>query len=305
MGNPSAKSRVWSPKWLFASRPSPVAVNALASVVSRSVIHRSAPPMSWYRRLHESPRYAPMPSIEVFKSGTGTDGSKSASFRLCNPIRPFVKPWNTPPVAAPKADSSSAFTPKLAALVPNVYCRNGPQRSNALFGTDSMTRCHPYLCAAPKLLAGVKHHTVIAFATDSCRMFAAARSHSLRNRSPRCAASYINPPPIVTACSNPSFHRNAGSAIRRPMNALDTAVGVLLDTSLTIEGRTSTLMNRTSCDDETMPISMAMRIAAGSVVKLLNHSCITALIASLSYISPRGWRVVRKFASPSSSSPSS
>ena len=115
MGNPSAKSRVWSPKWLFASRPSPVAVNALASVVSRSVIHRSAPPMSWYRRLHESPRYAPMPSIEVFKSGTGTDGSKSASFRLCNPIRPFVKPWNTPPVAAPKADSSSAFTPKLAA----------------------------------------------------------------------------------------------------------------------------------------------------------------------------------------------
>jgi hypothetical protein len=58
-------------------------------------------------------------------------------------------------------------------------------------------------------------------------------------------------------------------------------------------------MNRTSCDDDTMPISIAMRIAAGSVVSVLNHSCITALMASRSYISPRGARVVRKLESPS------
>ena len=47
MGRPSAKSLVWSPKWLFASLPRPVAVMAYMSVVRRSVIQRSAPPMSW------------------------------------------------------------------------------------------------------------------------------------------------------------------------------------------------------------------------------------------------------------------
>ena len=83
------------------------------------------------------------------------------------------------------------------------------------------------------------------------------------------------------------------------MNARDTAVGVERDTRRTTEGRTSTDMNRTSCDDDTMPISIAMRIAAGSVVSVLNHSCITALMASRSYISPRGARVVRKLESPS------
>jgi len=113
------------------------------------------------------------------------------------------------------------------------------------------------------------------------------------------------PPPMVTACSNPSFHKNAGSAMRRPTKARDTAVGVERDTARTTDGRTSTDMNRTSCEELTMPISTAMRIAAGSDVRVLNHSCITALMASRSYISPSGARVVRKFESPSSSSPSS
>ena len=48
-----------------------------------------------------------------------------------------------------------------------------------------------------------------------------------------------------------------------------------------------------------MPISTAIRIAAGSEVSVLNHSPITALMASRSYISPRGARVVRKLESPS------
>merc|ERR1719218_193278 len=88
--------------------------------------------------------------------------------------------------------------------------RGRPQRSNALLGMESMTRCKPYLCAAPNERAGVRHHTVIAFATESCRTLDAAKSHSALRRSPRCAASYAIPPPIVIACSNPSFHRNAG-----------------------------------------------------------------------------------------------
>merc|ERR1719454_781391 len=304
-GRPSANRRVWSPSWELARRPRPVAVIADASVVRRSVIHRSAPPMSWYRRLHDNPRYAPMPSTDVLRSGTGTAGSKSASLRLCRPTSALFRPWNTPPVAAPSALSSSSFTPNDAARVPIVYWRSGPQRSNALLGIESMTRCHPYLCAAPNERAGVRHHTVIAFATESCRTLDAAKSHSALRRSPRCAASYAMPPPMVIACSKPSFHRNAGSAMRRPMNARDTAVGVERDTRRTTEGRTSTDMNRTSCDDDTMPILIAMRIAAGSVVSVLSHSCITALMASRSYISPRGARVVRKLESPSSSSPSS
>ena len=240
-----------------------------------------------------------MPSTDVLRSGTGTAGSKSASLRLCRPTSALFRPWNTPPVAAPSALSSSAFTPNDAARVPMVYWRSGPQRSNALLGIESMTRCQPYLCAAPNERAGVRHHTVIAFAIESCRTLDAAKSHSALRRSPRCAASYAIPPPMVTTCSKPSFHRNAGSAMRRPMNARETAVGVERDTRRTTEGRTSTDMNRTSCDDDTMPISIAMRIAAGSVVRVLNHSCITALMASRSYISPRGARVVRKFESPS------
>ena len=67
--------------------------------------------------------------------------------------------------------------------------------------------------------------------------------------------------------------------MRRPMNALDTGRGVERDTARTTDGRMSTDMNRTSCEEDTMPISIAMRMAAGRVVRVLNHSSMMALMA--------------------------
>mmetsp|Transcript_12793 Transcript_12793/g.45986 ORF Transcript_12793/g.45986 Transcript_12793/m.45986 type:complete len:242 (+) Transcript_12793:613-1338(+) len=240
--------------------------------------------------------------MDVFRSGTGNAGSNPSPRVDTNAL---LTPWNNPPVIAPRADSSVAFFATDAARMPMVYCLRGPHLSNALFGIESITRCHPNLCCAPNDRVGVRHQTVIAFASDSCMTFAAAKSHSSLRRSPLCAASYVIAPPIVTTCSNPSFHRNAGSAMRRPTNARLTDDGVLLLTARTMLGRTSTDMNLTSCIDDTMPISIAMRIAYGTSVSVRNHSWSTALMASRSYVSPMGDRVVRKESSPPSSSPSS
>mmetsp|Transcript_5869 Transcript_5869/g.14911 ORF Transcript_5869/g.14911 Transcript_5869/m.14911 type:complete len:208 (-) Transcript_5869:735-1358(-) len=206
---------------------------------------------------------------------------------------------------APSAASSPDLASTEPARVARVYWRRGPHLSNALLGIASIARCHPNLCTAPKERVGARHHTTMALATDSCKMLAAARSHSALRRSPRCAASYITAPAMVTVCSKPSFQRNAGSAMRRPTNARDTAAGATRLTARTADGRTSTDMKRTSCPLLTMPISIAMRIAAGTSPSVLNHSDITALIASRSYDSATGSRVVRKLLSPSSSSPSS
>mmetsp|Transcript_22441 Transcript_22441/g.36200 ORF Transcript_22441/g.36200 Transcript_22441/m.36200 type:complete len:224 (-) Transcript_22441:779-1450(-) len=220
-----------------------------------------------------------MPSIDVLRSGTGMDGSKSSPSRLlCIPTNAVVAKWNTPPVMAPSAESSAALATKEAPRIPMLYWRKGPHLSKALLGIASIARCQPNLCATPNERDGVRHHTVIALASESCSTFAAARSHSALRLSPRCAASYITAPPIVTVCSNAIFHRKAGSAMSRPTNARD-AQGVQRDTARTMEGRTSTDMNRTSCEEETMPISIAMRMAAGTSPSVLNHSSSTALTA--------------------------
>ena len=222
-----------------------------------------------------------MPRTDVLRSGTGTAGSnRPRRLFLCEPTRALFRPWNTPPVAAPSALSSSAFTPTDAARMPIVYWRSGPQRSNALLGMESITRCQPYLCArqsyerargeAPHRhrvrdgeLQDVGRRQIplrleaVASVRRLVHQSAADGDRLLKAQLPQKRGIRHEPP------DERARHRGGRRARHRAHHG----------------GRTSTDMNRTSCDEDTMPISIAMRIAAGSVVSVLNHSCITALMS--------------------------
>mmetsp|Transcript_6876 Transcript_6876/g.27644 ORF Transcript_6876/g.27644 Transcript_6876/m.27644 type:complete len:290 (-) Transcript_6876:762-1631(-) len=277
MGRPNANNRVGSPSWLLMTRPNAVADTEDANDVRCSVIHRSAPPRSWYLKLHEMPRKAPMPRAEVLRSGTGIAGSHCSPFLfLCKANNPELMAENAPPVNTPTADNSAALVTTLNPRVALVYWRKGPARSNALFGMVAMNFWKPFVADDPKDRTGVQHQTVKAFARDNCMMLLSARSHSDFKRSPRWATSYIVAAPIVTTCSNASLYKNAGSAMRRPTKARENACGVPRETARTTLGRTLTLMKRTRAREDTMPISTAMRIPPGSDSMVLNHSDKTA-----------------------------
>lgn len=277
MGRPKAKRRVGSPIWLLTMRPSAVADTEDANDVRCSVIHRSAPPRSWYLKLQEIPRKAPIPSADVLKSGTGSAGSHRSPFDfLCMANNPELMAENAPPVNAPTADSSAALVSTLNPRVALVYCRSGPARSKALFGMVAMNFWNPFVAEDPNERTGVTHHTVKALARDNCMTLLSAKSHSDLRRSPRWATSYMVAALIVTTCSKASLYKKAGSAMSLPTKARENACGVHRETARTTLGRTFTVMKRTRASEDTMPISTAMRIPPGSDSIVLNHSDNTA-----------------------------